>query len=208
MHPSKPRQRIIAAARELFRLHGMRGVGVEAIAEAAGTNKMTLYRHFGSKDELIAACLSAVAADVEAIWRSFETRFPGDPRAQLSAWIDFMTVTVCEDRQGCELANAAVELAETNDPAYHIIERFKTDQRNRLAQICRSADIADADVLADTLLLLFEGACVNSQSVGSNGPWTRVSQTAEAVIAAFGRAKPGGTSPTPTVARRKSRAGR
>jgi len=49
-----PRQRILEAADDLFRRVGIRGVGVEAIAEAAGTNKMTLYRHFESKDELIA----------------------------------------------------------------------------------------------------------------------------------------------------------
>ena len=45
-----PRERIIAVAADLFYRHGIRAVGVEAIAEAAGTNKMTLYRHFVSKD--------------------------------------------------------------------------------------------------------------------------------------------------------------
>ena len=49
-----PRQRLLAAATELFYRHGIRAVGVDAIAEAAGTNKMTLYRHFSSKDELVA----------------------------------------------------------------------------------------------------------------------------------------------------------
>ncbi len=45
-----PRDRILAAAADLFYRHGIRAVGVEAIAEAARTNKMTLYRHFPSKD--------------------------------------------------------------------------------------------------------------------------------------------------------------
>ena len=49
----RPRERIVASAQDLFHRHGIRGVGVDTIAEAAGTNKMTLYRHFGSKDELI-----------------------------------------------------------------------------------------------------------------------------------------------------------
>ena len=53
----RPRERIIKTARDLFRRHGIRGVGVDTIAEKAGTNKMTLYRHFGSKDELVIACL-------------------------------------------------------------------------------------------------------------------------------------------------------
>src|SRR5260370_6786928 len=52
-----PRDRILAAAGELFYRHGIRAVGVEAIAEAAGTNKMTLYRHFSSKDALVAEYL-------------------------------------------------------------------------------------------------------------------------------------------------------
>jgi len=61
----RPRERIIRTARELFRKHGIRGVGVDTIAEQAGTNKMTLYRHFGSKDDLIIACLRDVAGDAE-----------------------------------------------------------------------------------------------------------------------------------------------
>jgi AcrR family transcriptional regulator len=60
-----PRARLLAVAGELFYRHGIRAVGVEAIAEAAGTSKMTLYRHFATKDELVAEYLrqSAKAAD-------------------------------------------------------------------------------------------------------------------------------------------------
>src|SRR5471030_2184578 len=53
-----PRERILAVAGDLFYRHGIKTVGVEAIAEAAGTNKMTLYRHFSSKDELVAEYLA------------------------------------------------------------------------------------------------------------------------------------------------------
>ena len=79
----RPRERIISTARDLFRKHGIRGIGVDAIAEAANTNKMTLYRHFGSKDDLVVACLRDVASEVDAIWNGFEQDFPGDPLAQL-----------------------------------------------------------------------------------------------------------------------------
>ena len=81
----KPRERIIGTARDLFRKHGIRGIGVDAIAEAAGTNKMTLYRHFGSKDELVAECLRDVAREVEEMWGEVETAHPGDTLAQLRA---------------------------------------------------------------------------------------------------------------------------
>ena len=63
-----PRERILAAARELFYRRGIHAVGVDAIAEAAGTNKMTLYRHFTSKDVLIAACLSELTQEFDAAW--------------------------------------------------------------------------------------------------------------------------------------------
>src|SRR4030088_449966 len=83
----RPRERILLAARDLFHRHGIRKVGVETIAEAAGTNKMTLYRHFCSKDDLIVAYLRGVASDAETIWRDIERKNPGDGLAQLRSWL-------------------------------------------------------------------------------------------------------------------------
>ena len=71
-----PRARIIAAARELFYRHGIRAVGVEAIADAAGTNKMTLYRHFESKDALVAEYLRGLAEEKHDIWTALEAAHP------------------------------------------------------------------------------------------------------------------------------------
>src|SRR5437588_2313130 len=83
---TRPRERILAAAGDLFYHHGIRAVGVEAIAEAAGTNKMTLYRHFSSKDELVAECLRQSASAADACWDRLEKLHPGDELAQLGAW--------------------------------------------------------------------------------------------------------------------------
>src|SRR5690348_18370343 len=85
-----PRQRILAAAGELFYRHGIRAVGVDAIADAAGTNKMTLYRHFASKDELVAEYLRQWARAVDACWDRYASAHPGDPLAQLNAWVEEM----------------------------------------------------------------------------------------------------------------------
>jgi AcrR family transcriptional regulator len=189
---SRPRDRIISAARDLFRKCGIRGSGVDAIAEAAGTNKMTLYRHFGSKDDLIVACLRDVAREAESVWDRLEAAYPGDPLAQLHAWVRLGAECVSNDGRGCDLANAAVELAESEHPARHVIEEFKMAQRDRLAKLCRDAAIPQADLLADTLSLLVEGARVSRQSVGIEGPCARFVATGEAVIAAF--AKDGGKS--------------
>src|ERR1700722_5246507 len=78
-----PRERILGVARDLFYRQGIHAVGVDAIAEAAGTNKMTLYRHFGSKDVLIAECLAKLVAELEAAWDATARRHAGDPVGRL-----------------------------------------------------------------------------------------------------------------------------
>src|SRR5258708_39758198 len=80
-----PRERVPAAARDLFYRHGIHAVGVDAIAEAAATNKMTLYRHFASKDLLIAERLRLLAAEAHAAWDENAQAYAGDPQAQLLA---------------------------------------------------------------------------------------------------------------------------
>src|ERR1700704_3656751 len=108
-----PRDRILAAASDLFYHHGIRAVGVEAIAEAAGTNKMTLYRHFSSKDELVAEYLRCLATEAGGFWSKLEAAHPGDPRAQLRGWLKAMEAHVIDaDQRGCALANASIELPE------------------------------------------------------------------------------------------------
>ena len=181
----KPRDRIVATARDLFHRHGLRNVGVEAIAEAAGTNKMTLYRHFGSKDELIVECLREVAAEGEAQWRQLALRHAGDPMAQLLAWVRQGADCVLNDSRGCALANAAVELTEPDHPGRRLIEEKKRGYRDRLVRLCEAAGIGQPELLADALWLLLEGARVSRQSVGAEGPSARFVRMSEAVIAAF-----------------------
>src|ERR1041384_8196421 len=108
-----PRERILAAAADLFYRQGIRAVGVEAIAEAAGTNKMTLYRHFESKDALVAEYLRRAAGEADAHCAEFEARHPADPRAQLVGWLgDVADAIASTEDRGCPLANAAIELPD------------------------------------------------------------------------------------------------
>jgi AcrR family transcriptional regulator len=181
----RPRERIIAAARELFHRHGIRGVGVDTIADAAGTNKMTLYRHFGSKDELILAYVQTIAAEGEAMWQEIAHDHPGDPRAQLEDWLERAEECVSEDGRGCDLANAAVELTQDDHPARRLIEQLKTDHRNRLAALCEAAGIGQSRELADTLTLLLEGARISRMTAGRKGPSAEFMHTARSIIQAF-----------------------
>src|SRR5208337_1027471 len=128
-----PRERILAVAMELFYRHGIRAVGVEAIAEAAGTNKMTLYRHFPSKDALVAEYLRQSAHASDGCWERFALAHPGDPLAQLFAWLEEMALHLTRpEERGCALANAAIELPEKDHPARRVIEECKRAQRTRL----------------------------------------------------------------------------
>jgi len=179
-----PRERILATASDLFYRHGIRAVGVEAIAEAAGTNKMTLYRHFTSKDELVAEYLRSLAAGAVRFWDELEAAHPGDPRAQLRGWLKSMQAHVVDsDQRGCALANAAVELPEKDHPARKVIEQFKSAQRDRLIALCGATGVTDPDLLADELFLLLEGARVSAQSFGPDGPASRLVRMGEALLA-------------------------
>jgi AcrR family transcriptional regulator len=180
-----PRERIIAVAADLFYRHGIKAVGVDSIAETAGTNKMTLYRHFDSKDELVAEYLRCLAGKSTATWDRLAAEHPGNPRAQLRAWLKEMAAHVARgDQRGCALANAAVEIPEKGHPARPVIEAFKTAQRQRIVDLCAAAELAEPEMLADELFLLLEGARVTAQSIGRDGLGDRLMRMGEAMIAA------------------------
>jgi len=180
-----PRERILAIAADLFYRNGIRAVGVDAIAEVAGTNKMTLYRHFASKDELVAEYLRCLAAKASSSWDALAAQHPGDPRRQLRGWLEDMAAHVASGHErGCPLANAAVELPEKDHPARRVIEAFKIAQRQRIIELCSAAELAEPEMLADELFLLLEGARVTAQSMGRDGLGDRLIRMGEAMIAA------------------------
>jgi len=181
----RPRDRILETAQDMFHKHGIKGVGIDAITEAAGTNKMTLYRHFDSKDDLIIQCLRATACKAGAIWEKFESQHPGDKLAQLHAWVRMAADCLTADGRGCDMANAAIELTDADHPARRVIKELKEAQRDRLVTLCRDAGIGQAELLADTLSLLLEGARVSVQSVGTEGPSAQFVRMAEGLIVSF-----------------------
>ncbi|MES1152881.1 MAG: TetR/AcrR family transcriptional regulator [Dongia sp.] len=181
--PKPPRERILDAASELFYRHGIRAVGVDAIAEAADTNKMTLYRHFPSKDELIAECLREHAHEVDSYWDELSSRYAGDAEGEIKAWLEAVASCVTDvGERGCVMANASVELPEKDHPARAVIESFKRGTRERLVTLFRAAGLLEPEGLADEVFLLIEGARINMQSLGSDGPASRLVRMIEALI--------------------------
>jgi AcrR family transcriptional regulator len=180
----RPRDRILETAQDMFHKHGIKGVGVDAITEAAGTNKMTLYRHFESKDALVAEYLRRLSGKSDGFWARIEGEHPGNPRKQLVAWIEAAGRDANDPQgRGCALANAAVELAEKDHPARRVIEEHKRAQRDRLAKLCADAGLKRPEMLADELFLLLEGARVCSQSIGPDSPCCHFVRMGEAMVA-------------------------
>jgi AcrR family transcriptional regulator len=169
-----PRERILQAARDLFHREGIHAVSVDALAAAAGTNKMTLYRHFSSRDELIAAYLQTLAEEGEGVWDEARGAHPKDPQAPLRFRLRRGSDLAAEGGRGCALANAAIELAERKHPARRVIEAHKRRQRERLVALVREAGYARPERLADEIFLLVEGARVSLQSIGPAGPGARL----------------------------------
>ena len=177
-----PRDRIVRAARELFYRNGIHSVGVDAIAEAAGTNKMTLYRHFDSKDQLIAECMSQICCDFLTAWQEIAPTCEGDPKRLLKAWLDFSFDRKSHSR-GCALANAAVQLPDKDHPAKRVIEDNKRKFREMTVQLCRDAGLDEPELAADELFLLCEGANISIESVGAEGPAAQVPRLIDNMIA-------------------------
>jgi AcrR family transcriptional regulator len=169
-----PRERILAAADDLFRRHGIRGVGVETIAEAAGTNKMTLYRHFSSKDELIAEWVRGIVAQKERVWDDLAAKYPDDPRTRLVEWSRATAAALSdmEDR-GSTILNALAELPEQDHPARRVIAEHRQREHGRIVALCREANFSEPDLIADQFYLLLEGAkscvmCMGLKRVGQH----------------------------------------
>jgi AcrR family transcriptional regulator len=180
-----PRARILKAARELFYRHGLHTVSVDAIAEAADTNKTTLYRHFASKDDLVAECLREYGRMLETAWAEIERVHADQPKEQLLAWLRFLAeFKLGGTERGCAFANAAVELPEPDHPARRVIEEFKRRHRDLIIELCRKAGLRDPELLADELFLLCEGARVTIQSLGPHGPAERLAEMFQMLVAA------------------------
>jgi AcrR family transcriptional regulator len=180
-----PRARILKTARELFYRDGIHAVSVDGIAEAAGTNKTTLYRHFESKDELVAECLRELTHDFNLAWADIQRKYEGEPKQQLLALLRLSAeFKVGPDQRGCAFANAAIELPDHNHPARRVIEEAKSQFRELIVELCRKAGLRDPELLADELYLLGEGARVASQALGPRGPVQRLFQIFRSLVAA------------------------
>src|SRR5262245_12064772 len=86
------RDRILATASDLFYREGVHAVGVDLVVKESGIAKTSLYRHFGSKDSLVAAFLDREDADFWRQWNAIAAAHLDDPAAELEAYLQWMEV--------------------------------------------------------------------------------------------------------------------
>ncbi len=179
------RDRILRTASALFYQRGVRAVGVDLVVEEAGVAKTSLYRHFRTKDDLIAAFLQGEDEDFWNFWNCVTELHKTDPVAELEAHLDWIGERVGRPNyRGCPQLNVAAEFPDSDHPARRIASAHKQELRRRLKGIAERLRVKRPDELAGQLSLFINGAFVSSQvfSPGEAGPLLRV--TARALIAA------------------------
>ena len=168
---ARVRDRIFETACDLFYQHGIRDVGVDQIATEAGTNKMSFYRSFASKDELVAKYLEQKASELWLWWDETVRAHAGDPRRQILVLFEGISKIVCSSTsRGCALANAALELAEEDHPGRQVVLAKKREMRRRFRELAAATGADNPEELGDALMLLMEGAYLSRLTLSSQGP--------------------------------------
>ena len=179
------REKILQTACALFYQQGVRAVGVDLVVEKAGVAKTSLYRHFATKDDLIAAFLEREDADFWGTWDGVAGRHAGDASAELDAHLAWIGERAGRSNyRGCPQINVAAEFPELDHPARKVAAAHKREMRRRLKDIARRLGVARPDELAGQLSLLINGAFVSSQIFKPGEATPLLQRTAHALIEA------------------------
>jgi AcrR family transcriptional regulator len=152
------RQRLLDAADELFRVHGLHATDVEAVTTAANVGRMTFDRHFRGKDDLVTAYLEDRDSRWRAALESAVARAGDDARSQLLAFFDALGTWHGDPQSGgYSFANAAAELTAPH-PAREVLDAHKRSLRQRMTAIADQIPHSAPNLLVDQLMMLLEGA--------------------------------------------------
>lgn len=157
--------RILDAAENLFYLEGARNVGIDAVVKRAGVNKMSLYRQFESKEDLVRHYLLRTDQKFWAYFEASIDKHPGDPTRQLKQFfVDLARRASAANYRGCPFVNVAVEYPDRSHVARRMVADNKARLLQRLMDLANAAGARDASSLAKSLALLIEGAYTASQT--------------------------------------------
>ncbi len=176
------RERLLETAARLFFEHDYRSVGVDTIVAESGVGKMTLYRHFPTKDDLIAAYLRAANEQFWA-WFAEATASADDPVGKLLAFFRALEkLAAAPTCHGCPFLNAVVDFPDQEHPGHKIALEHKQAVRARFRDLAQQAGMRQPEALADPLFLLMDGAFMAVRVFGANNPASGVADAAQALI--------------------------
>jgi AcrR family transcriptional regulator len=175
---------ILDAAENLFYLQGARNVGIDAVVKRAGVNKMSLYRQFESKEDLLQQYLLRTDQTFWAYFDGSIDKHPGAPRHQLrQLFVDLAQRASVPNYRGCPFVNVAVEYPDRSHVARRIVADNKARLLQRLIELADAVGARDALSLAKSLALLIEGAYAASQTYGPDSSvMTALPMAAELLI--------------------------
>ena len=177
------RARILAAADDLFYRRGVRNVGIDEIIAVAGVAKASLYKHFASKDALVAEYLRLRHERWYASFVAAVELLAEAPRARLVAVFHVLEEWFqSEDFRGCAFQNAAVELADRRHEAHAAVLANKRAVRAYLTELAAQAGLGDPEGVSAQLALLAEGAIITAQLEGSPAAARVARQAAETLL--------------------------
>ncbi len=180
------RQRVLDTAAALFFRDGYRAVGVDTIVAESGVGKMTLYRHFPSKDDLIVAYLQDTDEKFWAWFAAATSAAAGVAREQLLAFFQSLETLVSKPTcYGCPFLNAAVDFPERGHPGHQAALAHKQAVRARFRELAEAAGARAPEALGDQLLLLMDGAFMAVRLFGPDNPAVRVADAARILLDAY-----------------------
>lgn len=155
------RERLIDAANELFYAQGLRAVSVDKVIERAGTTKVTFYRHFQSKEDLIVAYLESRAELERNGVDAAIAHGDGDVDVSLRLMAEHTGAAACEPGfRGCPFINAAAEYADPDSPVRRVVDTHRDWWTSAFERLVAPLDLADPAATADDLMLLRDGVMV------------------------------------------------
>ncbi|MGZ4979080.1 MAG: TetR/AcrR family transcriptional regulator [Methylobacter sp.] len=181
--PLNLQDKILQAASELFYSQGIRATGVDAIAKAANTTKMSLYKYFPSKDELVLAFLRKRDEDFRAWFVDRVNAKADTPKAKLLAVFDVIGEWMAiPEFRGCAFINASAEFPLEANPVHQVSAEFYDHFRNYMADLAGQCGSRAPENLALQLSLLVEGAIVSEQMKRRSGSAGQARQAAVVLI--------------------------
>jgi AcrR family transcriptional regulator len=187
--PKTGRERLVAAAIELFYRHGFGAVGIDRVIATAGVTKTTFYKHFESKDDLMVAAVQRRDEWESQAWDRAVRKLAGDdPVKQLVATFEVMDLWFNEPEfRGCMFMNTAAEFPNPHDPVHQAAAAHKRRMRDHFRDLAGAAgaERAAAETFADCFTALVEGAMILRQTHGRNDAARVVRPAVEQLVGTY-----------------------